>query len=224
MPAGIGRVATNTTLAASAGGLVAMAWVYPKLKVWDVGITVNGFLAGLVAITCPCYWVSPFGAIVIGAIAGVVVVYGIELIEWFRVDDPVGAVAVHGCCGIWGTLSLGLFASGSYGVPGPTGADTTSVVTGLFYGGGTSQLVAQVIGSAVITASTVVLGLGLMYFVKLTGTLRVSEAGELEGLDIHEHGGPAYRPEFGGAGGYTLVPSSGHNDSGAGAAKPTPVD
>ena len=105
---GIGRVATNTTLAACAGGLVAMFFVYPRSHKWDTGITINGFLAGLVAITCPCYWVSPFGAICIGAIAGVVMVLGVDFIEWLRVDDPIGAVAVHGVCGIWGTLSLGL--------------------------------------------------------------------------------------------------------------------
>src|SRR5205823_5442968 len=109
--AGCARVATNTTLAACAGGLSALFFVFPRNKVWDAGMTVNGFLAGLVAITCPCYWVSPFGAIMIGAIAGVIVVLGIDLIEWLRVDDPVGAVPVHGICGIWGTLSLGLFAT-----------------------------------------------------------------------------------------------------------------
>src|SRR4051794_37390684 len=151
--AGIGRVATNTTLAASAGALVAMFAVYPRIKKWDMGITINGFLGGLVAITCPCYWVNQMGSIVIGAVAGLVVVVGIEVIEWFRVDDPIGAVAVHGFAGIWGTLSLGLFATGQYGVPGPTGADTSTVVTGSFYGGGIHQLWAQAYGSAMITGA-----------------------------------------------------------------------
>jgi ammonium transporter, Amt family len=194
---GCGRVAANTTLAACAGGLSALAFMYPRNKVWDCGITVNGFLAGLVAITCPCYWVSPFGAIMIGAVAGVVVIFGVDIVEWFRVDDPVGAVAVHGICGIWGTLSLGLFATGEFGAAGPTGADNSAgaVVTGLFYGGGSAQLIGQAIGSAAITAGTVVMSLVLMYAVKATGTLRVSKEGELEGLDLHEHGGPAY-PEF----------------------------
>jgi Amt family ammonium transporter len=194
---GIGRVATNTTLAAAAGGLTAMAWIYPRVKKWDMGITVNGFLGGLVAITCPCYWVDPLGAIIIGGIAGVVVVLGIDFIEWLRVDDPIGAVAVHGIAGIWGTISLGLFAAGKYGAAGPTGADNTSPVGGLLYGGGTKQLVAQLIGSAVITVATLAVGFALMYGVKLTRTLRVSEEGELEGIDIHEHGGPAYHVEFG---------------------------
>jgi Amt family ammonium transporter len=195
--AGCGRVAANTTLAACAGGLSALAYMYPRNKIWDCGMTVNGFLAGLVAITCPCYWVSPGGSIIIGAAAGVVCVLAIDLVEWLRIDDPIGAVAVHGACGIWGTLSLGLFACGKYGAPTPTGADDSaaSLVGGLFYGGGTQQLVAQCIGSASITAATFAVGMVLMYAVKATGTLRVSEEGELEGLDIHEHGGTAY-PEI----------------------------
>ena len=108
---GIGRVATNTTLAACAAGLTAMIAAYIPSKKWDVSFTVNGFLAGLVAITCPCYWVSPTGAIALGAVAGVLVYLGVELLEYLRIDDPIGAVPVHGICGIWGTLSLGLFAS-----------------------------------------------------------------------------------------------------------------
>ena len=192
---GMGRVATNTTLAACAGALVAMTIVYFRLKVWDIGMTVNGFLGGLVAITCPCYWVNPLGSIIIGGVAAAVVVYGVDLLERSRVDDPIGAVAVHGFCGIWGTLSLGLFATGQYGVPGPTGADTSAVVEGLLWGGGTDQLVAQLIGSVTVTAIVVGAGLALMYGVKLTGTLRISEEGERQGIDIHEHGAPVYHPE-----------------------------
>src|SRR6476620_11838669 len=153
---GCGRVAANTTLAACAGGLSTLAFVYPRNKKWDCGMTVNGFLAGLVAVTCPCYWVSPFGAIMIGGVAGVVVVLGTDLLEYARVDDPVGAVPVHGMCGIWGTLSLGLFATGQFGAPTPTGADTSpaALVSGLFYGGGFAQLKAQAIGPASVTVAT----------------------------------------------------------------------
>jgi Amt family ammonium transporter len=110
---GIGRVATNTTLAACAGCLVAVAWAYPRSKKWDVGISINGLLAGLVAITCPCYWVSPTGSIAIGAIAGAIMILAVDFTEWIRVDDPCGAFAVHGMCGIFGTLSLGFFAVGN---------------------------------------------------------------------------------------------------------------
>jgi Amt family ammonium transporter len=193
---GIGRVATNTTLAAAAGGLAAMFFLYPRVKKWDMGITINGFLGGLVAITCPCYWVNQLGAVIIGTVAGIVVVLAVNLLEWVRIDDPIGAWPVHGACGIWGTLSLGLFATGQYFLPTATGADTSTPVTGLFYGGGGSQLWAQFVGSFSVTVAVVILALVLMYIVKLTRTLRVSEAGELEGIDIHEHGTPAYHPEF----------------------------
>jgi ammonium transporter, Amt family len=192
---GIGRVATNTTLAACAAGLTAMMYAYTLTKKWDVGFTVNGFLAGLVAITCPCYWVSPTGAILLGGIAGVLVCLGVELLEWLRIDDPIGAVPVHGFCGIWGTLSLGLFASGQFGATGPLAPDNSAPLTGLFYGGGLTLLKAQFIGSAITTTATFGVALALMYVVNLTGTLRVSEEGELFGLDLHEHGISAY-PEY----------------------------
>src|ERR1700680_3988448 len=162
---GIGRVATNTTLAACAAGLTAMAYAYALSKKWDVSFTVNGFLAGLVAITCPCYWVSPTGAILLGGIAGVVVVYGVELLEWLRIDDPIGAVPVHGFCGIWGTLSLGLFAAGQYGASGPLAADNSAPLKGLFYGGGLTLFKAQFIGSAIMTVSTFAVAMLVMWLV-----------------------------------------------------------
>ena len=159
---GVARVAANTTLAACTGGLFAMMGMYVLTKKWDCGMTLNGLLAGLVAITCPCYWVSPFGAMCIGAVAGIVVIIGVEMLEYLRIDDPVGAWPVHGLAGMWGTWSLGLFATGEYGASTPTGADNTaaSVVTGLFYHGGTNQLVAQIIGN---------LSIGVGVFVALAG-------------------------------------------------------
>jgi Amt family ammonium transporter len=192
--AGVARVAANTTLAACSGGLAALFFVYPRSKKWDCGATVNGLLAGLVAITCPCYWVSPLGAILLGAVAGVIVILATDLLEYLRIDDPCGAWPVHGACGIWGTWSLGLFATGQFGAPTSTGADNSagSIVKGLFYGGGTDQLVAQFIGNAAIGIGVFLVSLVLMYAVKATGTLRISKEGELEGLDLHEHGGTAY--------------------------------
>jgi Amt family ammonium transporter len=192
---GIGRVAANTTLAACSAGITAMFAAYALSKKWDVSFTVNGFLAGLVAITCPCYWVSPLGAICLGGVAGVIVVYGVELLEWMRIDDPIGAVPVHGICGIWGTLSLGLFASGEFGATGPLSADNAMPLKGLFYGGGFQVLIAQALGSLIITTSTFVVALVLMYAVNAFGLLRISEEGEREGLDLHEHGISAY-PEY----------------------------
>src|SRR5689334_22393941 len=193
---GIGRIATNTTLAACAGSLVAIAWVYPRSKKFDVGISINGLLAGLVAITCPCYWVSPTGSIAIGAIAAVVMIYAVDFCERIRVDDPCGAFAVHGAAGIWGTLSLGLFAVGNYGD-----------VKGLLYGGNANQLIAQIEGSATIIGATFAAGLVLMFAIKAIGMLRISEAGELEGIDIHDHGAPAYHPEYAYMG-YSPIPSN----------------
>ncbi|HEY5057068.1 MAG TPA: ammonium transporter, partial [Acidobacteriaceae bacterium] len=192
---GIGRVAANTTLAACAAGLTAMFTAYLMTKIWDVSFTVNGFLAGLVAITCPCYWVSPTGAIILGGIAGVIVVFGVELLEWLRIDDPIGAVPVHGICGIWGTLSLGLFASGQFGATGPFAPDNSAPLAGLFYHGGITLLKAQCIGSGIITLATFGVSMVLMYAVNAMGLLRVSREGELHGLDLHEHGISAY-PEY----------------------------
>jgi len=192
---GIGRVSFNTTLAACSAGLATLFYMYARTKKWDLGMVVNGFLGGLVAITCPCYWVDPVGAFFIGLIAGVVVIWGVDLLEYLRIDDPIGAVPVHLICGIWGTLSLGLFATGAYGLPTPTGADTSSVVTGLFYGGGVTQLLAQLLGSAATCVATFAVSMIMMVVLKRIGLLRVSRAGELEGLDLHEHGAAAY-PEY----------------------------
>ena len=192
---GIGRVSFNTTLAACSAGLAALFFSYFRTGKWDLGLTVNGFLAGLVAITCPCYWVNPAGAFVLGIVAGILVILGLDLLEYFRIDDPIGAVPVHMICGIWGTLSLGLFAAGQYGAPTALGADNSAPLAGLFYHGGTTLLMNQFIGSAAVTIATLVVSFILMYAVKATGTLRVSREGEMEGLDRHEHGMPAY-PEF----------------------------
>src|SRR4051812_40478470 len=168
---GIGRIATNTTLAACMGALTGVAYIYWRTKKWDLGISINGLLAGLVAITCPCWWVSPTGAVAIGAIAGVIVVWAVDFTEWLRIDDPCGAFAVHGICGIWGTLSLGLFAPGIYGD-----------VKGVLYGGDATVLLQQMKGSAVFVAATFAAGLALMYGLKALGVLRISADGELEGL------------------------------------------
>ncbi len=194
---GIGRVAANTTLAAAAAGLVAMFFVYPRAHKWDTGISINGFLAGLVAITCPCYWVSPFGAICIGAIAGVVVVLGIDLLEYLRIDDPIGAWPVHGLCGMWGTLESRSVRDRSIRSPRPrpvrtrprpsracsTAVDSTSCSSR--YTAAWSS--ARRRSSSHWRSCTESRRLGI---------LRISPEHELEGLDIVEHGAPAYHPEY----------------------------
>ena len=197
---GIGRIAANTTLAACAGSLSAMVlplWFGPNKGKYDVGFTINGLLAGLVAITCPCYWVTPGGSILIGLIAGVVVYVATLLLEHFRIDDPVGAVPVHGAAGIWGTISLGLFAAGKYGATGSTGADNSSPVTGVFYGGGWSVFKAQFIGSMVITVATFVVSIIIMLIInKLPYPWKLRVEPEAEtcegGLDFFEHGVSSY--------------------------------
>jgi Amt family ammonium transporter len=200
--AGIGRVAANTTLAACGGGLVAVFVGYIMNKTWDASFITNGFLAGLVAITCPCYWVSPFGSIILGSIAGGIVIAAAELLEFLRIDDPVGAWPVHGVCGIWGTISLGLFATGEYAAAGSSATGVPAItpgapeaLTGLFYGGGTKVLLAQCIGSGVIVISTFVIAMVMFSVLNAMKLLRISEAGEVEGMDIHEHGISAY-PEY----------------------------
>ena len=200
--AGVGRVATNTTLAACTGGLAAIFVMWFQTKKWDTTAIINGFLAGLVGITCPCYWVSGLGACVIGAVAGVIVILAMELLEYLRIDDPVGAWPVHGACGIWGTLSLGLFASGQYSAAGssPFGvpsivANSPEALTGLFYGGGTTVLAAQFVGSLIICTTTFVSAIAMFAALNAGGLLRVSREGELVGLDVDQHGINAY-PEY----------------------------
>ena len=197
---GIGRVATNTTLAACGGGFTAMAaalwWGSTKGK-FDLGFTVNGFLAGLVAITCPCYWVSPLGATILGGVAGFVVFGGVKLLEYLRIDDPIGAVPVHGMAGIWGTLSLGLFASGQFGATGPYGADNSAPVKGLFYGGDASVLQAQAIGTFTIAIAVFLVSYIMMMIIMQLPhpwKLRVEAHGETGpgGLDMFDHGASAY--------------------------------
>lgn len=207
---GIGRVAANTTVAACAGGLIAVLFVYPRSKKWDVGMAMNGFLGGLVAITAPCYWVTPGASILIGAIAGILVPLLVDLMEWMRVDDPIGAVAVHMGCGIFGTLSIGLFAAGKYGLPTPIGADNSTPVEGLFYGGGGGQLLVQAIGSLSCIVVVSIVSIILFKTIRaLPGSwnLRIEEELEREGIDIAEHGQTAYHMEFGQ--GMTYVTSSG---------------
>jgi Amt family ammonium transporter len=202
---GIGRVATNTTLAACGGGVTAMfaaLWWGPTKGKFDVALTTNGFLAGLVAITCPCYWVSPLGATLLGGVAGFVVFGGVQLLEYLRIDDPLGAVPVHGFAGMWGTMSLGLFASGQFGATGPTGADNSAPVRGLFYGGDFSVLKAQAFGTFTIAISVFIVTWTMMKLIMLLPhpwKLRVEEHGETGpgGLDMFDHGASAYDLEDG---------------------------
>ncbi len=169
-------VAINTNLSAAAGALSAMAMIWLFVGKPDLGMTMNGCLAGLVAITAPCAAVTPGASLVIGAVGGVIVVLGTLLLDRIRVDDPVGAFPVHGMNGIWGTLSVGLFATEG----------------GLFYGGGAGLLGVQALGTFAV-AGFVMVSMGLVFAaIKYTVGLRVSKEEELRGLDITEHGMEAY--------------------------------
>ncbi len=187
----IAVVAVNTNLAAAAGAIAAMLYIKNKTGRWDIGMTLNGALAGLVAITAPCAWVEAWAAVVIGFIAGLLVVASVFFLENRGVDDPVGAVSVHGACGIWGLISLGLFADGTYG----NYTTDAPLATGLFYGGGTGQLIAQVIGAAACLIWAFVAGYILFKIMDVIFGVRVPAEEEYEGLDITEHGTPAY-PDF----------------------------
>ncbi len=188
----IGVVATNTMLAGTGGALAAMVFVWSKFGKPDPSFMVNGMLAGLVAITAPCAFVNSVSAVIIGVVAGVLVVAAVLFIErTLKVDDPVGAIAVHGVNGAWGVLSVGLFADGKYG-DGWNGVPGT--VSGLFYGNA-SQLVAQIIGT--LTCAIWVFGMFYVFFKVLDGIIgnRVSAETELEGLDMPEMGAIGY-PDF----------------------------
>ena len=181
----------NTLLAGAAGGIAAMTymWVLGPTKKPDPGLSVNGVLAGLVAITAPCAFVTTGAAVLIGVIAGVLVIFVTFALERMRIDDPVGAVPVHLANGAWGLIALGLFANGNPVTAGWNGVDTP--VTGLFYGG-SSQLIAQLID--VVTTFVVVGGLSFVFFKVLNALklLRSEPAHELTGLDMPEMGAPGY--------------------------------
>jgi Amt family ammonium transporter len=151
----------------------------------------NGVIAGLVAITAPCAWVNPTVAVIIGLISGIIVVFGCWFFEWkARVDDPVGAISVHGFNGLWGLLALGLFADGTYGVYSMEGP----MVTGLFYGN-PGFLICQLISMVVVSIWAFCMAFIFYYLLKHTIGIRVSPEEEIEGLDILEHEAVAY-PDF----------------------------
>lgn len=178
----ISRVAMNTSIAAAAGGVAAMVSVWFLLGKPDLSMVMNGALAGLVAITAPCAFVDPMAAIIIGAVGGVIVVLGVLFLDKLKIDDPVGAVPVHGMCGIWGTLAVGLFGQKALGVAN----------NGLFVGGDFTQLGIQALGSLATVAFVVVL-MGIIFkVIDATIGLRVSVEEEHRGLDIEEHGMESY--------------------------------
>jgi len=180
----ISIIAANTVLAAAAGGVVAMLITWWKYGKPDVPMAGNGVIAGLVAITAGCAWVNPAASVLIGAIAGALVVASVWFIDWkLHIDDPVGAISVHAVNGIWGILALGLLADGTY-----------MEVTGLLYGNA-GFMVSQIISAVTVFVWAFGMGAIMFYILKKTMGLRVSDREQIEGLDIGEHGMCAY-PDF----------------------------
>lgn len=186
-PMAISHIMVTTNLSAAAGALVSTAVAWKVLGKPDLGMTINGMLGGLVGITAGAAFVSIGSSLVIGAIAGAIVVFGVLLLDRVHLDDPVGALAVHGMGGIFGTLAVGLFAQDSI-APGTTG-------DGLFFGGGLGLLGSQALG--VLAVGAFVFGISLVTWLAIKATMgvRVSEEEEIEGLDVGEHGNRAY-PDF----------------------------
>jgi Amt family ammonium transporter len=180
----IAKITINTNMAAAVACIAALCTARAMFGKWEATMALNGALAGLVAITCPCAWVSMSSSFLIGLGAGILVVLSVLGIEKIlKVDDPVGAISVHGVCGAWGTLSLGLFSEGS---------GTLSPLPGLFKGGDMSQLISQATGVVAVFLWAIATGAVLFLALKATVGLRVSAEEEREGLDYGEHGNEAY--------------------------------
>jgi Amt family ammonium transporter len=181
----IAHIATTTNLAAAAGAVAAMITAWWMFKKPDLSMALNGVIAGLVAITAPCAFVSGGCALWIGILAGILVVLSVVFFDQvLHVDDPVGAISAHAVCGTWGTFAVGLFAQDKF-APGTTG-------DGLFFGGGWKLLGAQSLGIITVFAWCMATGFLLFYVIKHLVGLRVSRYEELRGLDIDEHGMEAY--------------------------------
>jgi len=186
--ASIAHIAVTTNAAAALGAITALFTSWAIFKKPDVSMTLNGALAGLVGITAGCAFVSVTSALIIGALAGVIVVFSVLFFDKIGVDDPVGAISVHGVCGFFGTMMVGFFAQ-----EGVAPADTTG--NGLLFGGGAKLLTAQLVGAFAVLAWSLLLGLLLFGVIKVAMGLRVTPEEEIEGLDIGEHGMSAY-PDF----------------------------
>jgi len=187
--------AANTLMAGAAGGVSAMTymWLFGSTKKPDPGMSVNGILAGLVAITAPCAFVDSWAAVVIGLVAGVIVCWASVWIEKLKIDDPVGAVPVHLFNGIWGVLAVGIFANGNPDTAAWNGVE--SAVTGLFYGGST-QIIAQLIEVTSIFVAVFGLSYGFFKILAAFKLLRVSREVELQGLDLPEMGALGYPTDW----------------------------
>ncbi|MCX8123113.1 MAG: ammonium transporter [Spirochaetes bacterium] len=185
----IGRIAVTTNLAAATGTLTATITAWLALGKPDLTMILNGALAGLVAITAPCAWVTPGASIIIGGIAGILVVVFVLAFDRWGIDDPVGALSVHLVNGVWGTLAVGLFAAAPYA--GGSGQPPI----GLFYGGGIGSFANQLVGVVAVGSFVFIVSWVIWVIINATMGIRVTREEELIGLDISEHGIEGY-PDF----------------------------
>ena len=181
-------IVLTSNLAAVAAALTATLVTWLQNDQPDLSMIINGLLAGFVSITAGTYVVDYFGAIIIGIVGGILVVFAVQIFDNLKIDDPVGAIAVHLICGIWGTLAVGLFANPKNILQ----RGSEQAVSGLFYDGNFDQLIVQLIGIASVGAFVVVFSLATWYLIKLVFGLRVDLKDELDGLDVSEHGMEAY--------------------------------
>lgn len=189
-PGFIADVAVVTNSGAAAGTITATITAWLLLGKPDIGMTLNGCLAGLVAVTAPCAWITVESGLIIGGIGGVLVVLSVIGFDKLKIDDPVGATSVHLVNGVFGTLSIGLFADPK--IMAARALDPTKFKGGLFFGGGMDQLIAQLIGVGATAAYVLVVSAIVWAILKATMGMRVSKEEEIEGLDIGEHGNEAY--------------------------------
>lgn len=183
----IALVTLNTTLGAAAGSMSTLFYVYARTGKWDLSMCLNGTLAGLVAVTAPCAFIEPWSAVVIGLIAGVLVVLATDAVEKLKIDDAVGAFPVHGACGIWGTLSIGLFAQANLTFAGPMAGKA-----GLFAGGGFDMLAVQALGSVSSIIFVAITSLLMFGFLKAINRLRVHKKADQVSIDVYLHGASAW--------------------------------
>ncbi|MEP0887894.1 ammonium transporter [Leptolyngbya sp. PL-A3] len=184
----IAHIAITTNTAGAFGGLAATITAWLLLGKPDLSMIINGVLAGLVAVTASCAFVNAGSAAIIGIVGGVLVVFAVGFFDRLKIDDPVGATAVHLANGVWGTLAVGLFAAG----PGDLYAEGLGPATGLFFGGGLGQFIIQLVGTLAVGGMTVLVSTIFWIALKATLGIRVSPEEELMGLDIGEHGMEAY--------------------------------
>jgi Amt family ammonium transporter len=189
-PSAMADICVTTNTGGAVAALTATACCWLMLGKPDIGMTLNGCLAGLVAVTAPCAWISVTSSAIIGAIAGVLVVFAVIFFDRIKIDDPVGATSVHLVNGVFGTLCVGLFADPA--IMAARGLSTETYKGGLFFGGGTDQLMAQLLGIGATAAYVLVVSTVCWLVLKATMGIRVTAAEEIEGLDIGEHGNEAY--------------------------------